>query len=240
VKRLSKPLGWANALDLEGQITLRRPEITVRHPQYPAPMILRRRTSDLSVFLAIFDRDEFGWQDAPMSNVIVDGGANIGLGAVYFARRFPQARIIAVEPGDDNLEMVRRNCAHLPQVEIVQAGLWSRDSRLVVVDDTAQSWSLTCRETTEDEEGSFPGLSLDTLFEQHGIERCGLLKLDIEGAESEIFETPGAWLERVDAILVETHSDLATERVLAACPETEWSRSKIGDKIALLNKAATS
>ena len=50
----------------------------------------------------------------------------------------------------------------------------------------------------------------------HGMERIGLLKMDIEGAEEEIFAGDFSWLDKVDIVLVELHTALAVARFDAA------------------------
>jgi hypothetical protein len=47
-------------------------------------------------------------------------------------------------------------------------------------------------------------ISIDRIREREGISRFGLVKVDIEGAEGDIFTTP-AWLSHVDNIAMEIH-----------------------------------
>ena len=51
---------------------------------------------------------------------------------------------------------------------------------------------------------SFRPLTMEQLFERHGLERVDLVKMDIEGSEFSLFKT-GGWLERVAAISMEVH-----------------------------------
>lgn len=39
----------------------------------------------------------------------------------------------------------------------------------------------------------------------HGLDRIDLLKMDIEGSEREVLADPSAWIDRVDALIVELH-----------------------------------
>jgi hypothetical protein len=53
-------------------------------------------------------------------------------------------------------------------------------------------------------------VSIEGLCRAHGIDRIGVLKLDIEGAERHLFRAEDtSWLERVDVIVVEVadHED---------------------------------
>ena len=45
-------------------------------------------------------------------------------------------------------------------------------------------------------------------MEQYSIDRIKILKMDIEGAEMNVFQnSPEDWIELVDNVLIETHGD---------------------------------
>jgi hypothetical protein len=52
------------------------------------------------------------------------------------------------------------------------------------------------------------GVTIDGLMRDHGFDHIDVLKLDIEGAEREVFATPGTWLEKTDLIIAELHERL--------------------------------
>jgi hypothetical protein len=62
------------------------------------PIRLRRRTSDFDVFRQIFLCRQYALRPKEPVEYIVAAGANIGLASVYLLRRFPLARVIAIEP----------------------------------------------------------------------------------------------------------------------------------------------
>ena len=65
---------------------------------------------------------------------IIDGGANIGTASIFFANRYPNAKIVAVEPESQNIEMMEYNLKNYPQVKIIHAALWNRNTELAVDD----------------------------------------------------------------------------------------------------------
>src|ERR1051326_8504661 len=65
-------------------------------------LYLRTGTSDLPVFRQIFIDEEYNFQIPFQPSVIFDLGANVGFASIYFANKFPNARIIAVEPEISN------------------------------------------------------------------------------------------------------------------------------------------
>jgi hypothetical protein len=50
------------------------------------------------------------------------------------------------------------------------------------------------------------------ILDRAGMEYVDLLKIDIEGAEAEIFERAGEWGHRVGAVIGEVHPPLTRER----------------------------
>ncbi len=94
-------------------------------PQSKTPLKLRSDTSDIPTFEQIFVWDDY---DLPMQmapRFIIDGGANVGFASIYFANRYPEAKIIAVEPDESNVEVMRQNTLAYPNISVIQAGIWN-------------------------------------------------------------------------------------------------------------------
>jgi FkbM family methyltransferase len=138
--------------------------------------------------------------------VIFDIGANVGYASVYFATRFPRARIIAVEPEASNFALLERNTAAFPNVTPVHAALWPHAARLAIGNPNDDSWAFQVNESAGSAGDSVRGVSMDQLLEEHDVSRIDILKIDIEGAEKEVFE-PGceSWLAKTRVLVVELH-----------------------------------
>lgn len=54
-------------------------------------------------------------------------------------------------------------------------------------------------------------MTIDKIMKDYNIEKIDILKIDIEGAEREVFSDTSSWLERVDSIIVELHERMKTE-----------------------------
>lgn len=231
LRRWSRTLGPRQAIAFEWQQSLNQPVTAFRHPVLDRPIYLRAHTSDVSVFEDVFLNHEFAIDLDPAPKVIIDAGANCGLVTLYLAWRYPEARIIAIEPSPDNVAMMRRNLAGVRGVEIVQGALWSSSTWLRIANPEAPGWSYRCEETTEDTHGAFRSVDLATLLAERALPRCDLLKLDIEGAEIELFTDPGAWLDITRGILVELHGDDARALVHRQCPSPPWTVRHAGEKL---------
>lgn len=190
---------------------LRRPlPVRVRVPGTDRGVTLRLRTSDLWTFDEIFGRREYEVPLPPDTRTIIDAGANIGLASVYFAMRFPQARILALEPEPENFHWLCRNVAPFRGVVPVRAALWSEDTSLALSDPGRGAWAFQVgARTSERPNALVEGRTLPTLLREHGMEGVDVLKVDIEGAEAEVFAASGAWIEAVRSIVIELHEGAA-------------------------------
>jgi hypothetical protein len=71
---------------------------------------------------------------------------------------------------------------------------------------------------------------MPTLFGHFDGEPVGVLKVDIEGAETQVFKDSSApWLSQVRNVMIELHGKEAEATVLAALPFQHFARSRSGE-----------
>lgn len=140
-------------------------------------------------------------EDGRALEYIVDLGANIGDETVKFAVRHPSARILALEPEPENYALLRKNSAPFGERVIpLQAGIWHRDTNLDVIPGPSPEGCTVA----ENPNGLIRARSLSSVMAEYGIPHIDILKVDIEGAEYELF-APGSeeWLPKVGAVVME-------------------------------------
>ena len=98
-------------------------------------LFLRPGTADQKLYDQIFVENEYDLDLADPS-FIVDAGAYIGLSSIYFACKYPNATVVAIEPEESNFSVLLKNTKKYPKIKPERAGLWSRTS-LLVIQDTA-------------------------------------------------------------------------------------------------------
>jgi len=187
-------------------------EITLRDNELQHPVYVRVGTTDVSIYNALLDGGEYAFELPVAPKIIVDAGANIGMASIYFARRYPGARILAIEAEADNFRMLQRNVASYPCVFPIHAALWNTDGEITIgLPDSASGqdgeWGYVAGECG----ALVRAITMATLMREYGIDRIDLLKVDIEGAEKEVFERP-SFLGRVQYLMIETH-----DRFKAGC-----------------------
>lgn len=164
-------------------------------------VLARRESSDRAAFEHVFGGAyELDVPSEP--RLIVDLGANAGYASVFFALRYPSARVIAVEPVPENATLARKNVSRLGRVDVVEAAAWPRPARLTLIDPGKGFWGMR---VAEDAAGEVAAVTIPDLLEHAGADRVDILKVDIEGAEAELFSENTAWLERVGVLVLELH-----------------------------------
>src|SRR5205085_5988031 len=169
------------------RIMLRRraPVVAVPLKSIAAVCRIRQWSSDLDCLEQIFVHEEYSLPFALKPRVIVDAGANIGAASLYFAHKYPDARILALEPELSNFRLLTENCADLDNVLPIRAALWSHTQNVALADPNADNWAFSVREGNVN--AAIPALTIERLMDRFDVQHIDLLKLDIEGAEKEVF-----------------------------------------------------
>jgi FkbM family methyltransferase len=175
---------------------------------------VRPNSSDLATFREVFVDEVYGALPHVIPEVdwIVDLGANIGLSSLYLLQRYPGARVLAVEPHEVNVALLRHNLepwVASGRCRIVHAAAWSEDCVLcsATPSDAMHFASFRVRVPATSDVATIRGLSMRSLFEETAAREVQLVKIDVEGAESALFTSDTSWLDVVRCIAVEFHGD---------------------------------
>ena len=187
--------------------------VTMRSGRANYPLGARSHTSDGQVFYQVFARLEYACVDE-MSDVslIIDCGANVGYSSAYFLTRFPDAKLIAVEPDPGNFKILQRNLAPFgSRVRLIQSGIWSHSCGLVISEEKfgdGREWAIQVRETKPGEPPQMTAVDIGTLLRESGQSRISILKIDIERAEAIVFASNfESWIDKVDNLVIELHDE---------------------------------
>jgi len=175
------------------------------------PISLRPNTTDYDVFYQLFAKAEY---DLPIPlnfdpQLIIDAGANIGLAAVYFKNKYPNATVISIEPDSENFEMLKKNTAPYDNVFTEEAGLWNKETYITVEDTYGLgAHGMIVKENNDPVENSLKAVTIDSLLEKYNLKEqyIDILKVDIETSEKYFFASNyESWLPRTRLLIVELH-----------------------------------
>jgi FkbM family methyltransferase len=179
-------------------VRLRSHDVTVR--------LVVAGLGDLLALREVFAERDYELDLSRPPERIVDLGANIGAASIFFATRWPGARIHALEPDPATFERLVANTRPFARVSAERLAAAGSAGELQV---RPSAWgdSLTSTTIGGSGEGSpVAAVTLDGL-----VERCGgridLLKFDIEGMELELLAAAER-LDDVETLIGELHEDM--------------------------------
>ena len=181
------------------------------------PVSLRRGQSDMLCMRQVFAGREYDLSGLPAVQaridaalqrivaagrkpVIVDGGANVGAASIWFARRYPEAAIVAVEPEGGNYAVLLENLRSLGNVTPIRAALGGERGH-VQVKAAELGWAA---QTVRAEDG-LPMLTIADCVARVPDGHPFIVKIDIEGFEQDLFAGDVGWIADTAVIAVEPH-----------------------------------
>lgn len=151
----------------------------------------------------LFSKEIYKFNSDSASPYIIDCGANIGLGIIYFKQLFPKAEIVAFEPDELVFKALQNNmdAYALKDIKLVKKALWNEETKLSFISEGADAGRVS---NTKESERI---VSVDTVRLKSYLNKpVDFLKIDIEGAETTVLKDCKEQLSNVKKIFVEYHS----------------------------------
>ncbi|MDI5950674.1 FkbM family methyltransferase [Flavobacterium yafengii] len=210
------------------------------------PIYLRPRSSDLLTFHQIFTFKEYDVNFGFIPRFIIDAGANIGLASVFFTNKFPEVKIVAIEPENSNFQMLQKNTKDYKNILLNKRAL-SNQSNLIfdVVDKGFGNWGFVTEihdlNVIHKIVDTVRSITIDEILIEHNLEYLDLLKIDIEGGEKELFESNYEnWLPRTKCIIIELHDGItkgSSKSFFNAISKYDFSYFNRGENLLLINNS---
>ncbi len=210
----------------------------VKSKRFDGPISLRRTRSDHSAFWYCLVAEQYSVDTFPQAErlnalyrdmlakgqkpLIVDAGANIGMSTVWLAERYPEARIFAIEPDSANHDLLAANTAvYGERVTAFQGGIWPEAGRLEIENPDAGAQHFRTRETSGESASGVEAVTVPDILERTGTDAILYMKVDIEGAQKELFSRNTDWVAKAHLISIELDDWLlpwaGTSRPFLAC-----------------------
>ncbi len=178
---------------------------------------------DWATVMEIFGREEYLPSKSPFTQsleqaylemlsqgkkpLIVDLGANIGVSALQFSERFPQASVIALEPSQFNFKVLQFNTAPAKNITLYHAAASATDVVVSLFNgpDSGNNAFRTFSEIGAEPIESVNGISPYDLLLEHHLLTPLAVKIDIEGFESQLFSSNSNWIDKFPFVMAELH-----------------------------------
>lgn len=162
---------------------------------------IKLRRQDIVIFFEVFYLKVY---DVPLLKpenvkVILDVGSHIGFVSLYYSIIFPEANIYCVEPSSENIKLLRFN---VQDISITPLAI-SNTNGFAFFDTSYNSYNSKLNTTGE----SIETITFKDLMSKINLSHIDLLKIDIEGAESLMFESIDDWKDKVRNLIMECHGN---------------------------------
>lgn len=167
------------------------------------------------VYDEIFIREDYSVPLKREDPIIIDCGANIGLASLYFAGKFPKAKILAFEPNPSAVVYFNKNTQILRQsgrLTFHQVAL-GKENKTGFFNATPQPGSVFASSVF-----NFHGPRVPVQFRKLSdftaeYEYIDFVKIDIEGAEWDVLDDLilTDTLQKIDQLIVEHHQSYDTD-----------------------------
>ena len=148
---------------------------------------------------------EDGWR-------VIDIGAGIGDFSVYAAYQKPGVTVYAYEPYPESYRLLVKNLGKnkIENVQPYNLAVWSGEGPLNLNISSGEPLKFESHRADHVQNDpdmlTVQAVSLESILNEHHLEKLDLLKLDCEGAEYDILmDAPPQILHRVDRIIMEWH-----------------------------------
>lgn len=181
-------------------------------------------------------------------NSFIDLGANIGLFSFMYAIKYPERKIIAVEPEQKNFSVLERNMQNLKNVICLNCAVWFRNvyvkvnesTYLVYPSNTPTEGGFYVSECEQDDEEGTYAITINDIVRKYKLKDY-LVKMDIEGAEYAIFENGDCeWLNMCKTFVIETHDRFSKDndenKIFAVLENTHKFERDLGENKVFISR----
>ena len=150
--------------------------------------------------------------------IILDIGANIGVETLRFNKLFPNSKIICVEPELNNYKVLLKNIENKKNIISINKAIWNKVDKVSIENNYFETSSQTFKISKKNGLSDVvPTTTIKNIIDDHKINKIDILKIDIEGSESVIFDDSAAeWIKSVNMIIIEcpdNDSPFATNKI---------------------------
>lgn len=222
IKLLRKPLNPSNVV------------VSAYHRDLKRDIYFRPGTSDVGILEQVFIREDYNYYFDIEPVLLIDAGAHCGFASIYLRNKFPEIKIIAIEPEPRNFSMLKKNMANVEGAVLINKALTDTPKKVELTNPDAKNPSFTFGQSKT---GTM-SVTINKIIEKYGSNYSPrMLKLDIEGAEKDIFtHNPETWINEFDLIFTEPHDWIHhdTEKTIVEVAKRNNKKiEKIGENIVL-------
>lgn len=138
-------------------------------------------------------------------DIVVDFGANIGMFSLYASKK--SKMLYSVEPDPITYENLLKNTESIDNIITINKAIYSKGGEIEFIRNEVSGASSLFNNQNNSKKITIDTISFSDFINQYNIDRINYLKVDIEGAEFDLFENMDEdFLQNnIDKIFMEVH-----------------------------------
>jgi len=170
-----------------------------------SPMFIADAASTVAGYEEIFVNRHYQFKAATSYPLIIDCGSNVGLSVGFFKKIYPNCKIIAFEPDPDLFDLLRKNVEEwgCKDVELHQKAIWREEALINFQKEGGFSGRID--ESTAHEKINSVDVQ-SVCLSKFLNQKVDFLKIDVEGAETDVLLECASLLTNVCYLFIEYHS----------------------------------
>ena len=191
----------------ENGVLIDSEELRFKTLPYTKPIMDLSNTEPIFMnYREFFDEGIYDDMDVHNRDVVFDIGANIGLWTAYILERGAK-KVYSFEPNKLAISQLENNFKDNEKVVIVPKGIYHEHTKIpFYVDEGNSLISSVVNGDNKVLAYEIDTLTIEDVLEQYNIDKIDLLKMDIEGAEFDIFDNVTVeTMDKIDSLLIEYH-----------------------------------
>jgi len=133
--------------------------------------------------------------------LIIDAGANIGASSLFFSDAWDKSFVVAIEPERKNYALLNLNSID-KEIKPIEAAIGSESGFMYLNDPGHGDVGFRVQ---ADGEYEVKVLTVNQIVKKYDKYQPFIIKIDIEGGESELFTKNTEWVEKFPLIIIELH-----------------------------------
>lgn len=168
--------------------------------------------SFLSSYREIFVDNIYKFEFSDAKPKILDLGANVGLSILFFKKLYPDSEITGLEPDPNIFKCLKKNVHGngFKDVNLINKAAWTSDTVLKFDADGADGGRVV-----DNKKGNLVEVEAINVKKLLSENKFDFLKMDIEGAEDEVFPACKEYLSNFTYIFLEYHSIIGKNQNLS-------------------------
>ena len=181
--------------------------------------------------------------ELPPNATVIDAGGNVGLFTLFLKKRFPDAKVIIIEPSKSLIPIIKKNLkAWEKDITIVPKALTDKDGMVTFfINKGAEQTNSTdinavtpfAKNNEDIIKYDVPSTTLTTVLKEHHLNKVDLLKLDIQGSEYTVLQSSIDHFKIIDSMLVEICFVMDDSVDLCAFVANHYPKNKVVGEVVM-------